>query len=89
MPALLRKPVSIVWIVLMVLTCASTWLLSKDAFSPLVATVGIFLIAAYKVRLVMLSFMELRTAPVVWRVVFECWIPAATVMILTIYLPTP
>jgi heme/copper-type cytochrome/quinol oxidase subunit 4 len=89
MPALLRKPVSIVWLMLMVLTCASTWMLSKDAFSPLVATVGIFLIAAYKVRLVMLSFMELRTAPIVWRVAFECWIALATAMILTIYLLTP
>jgi heme/copper-type cytochrome/quinol oxidase subunit 4 len=81
--------VSIVWIVLMVLTCASTWMLSKDAFSPLVATVGIFLIAAFKVRLVMLHFMELRTAPIPIRAVFEAWILVATGVILGIYLATP
>jgi heme/copper-type cytochrome/quinol oxidase subunit 4 len=89
MTTLLRRPVSIVWIVLMVLTCASTWMLSKDAFSPLVATVGIFLIAAFKVRLVMLHFMELRTAPIPIRAVFEAWILVATGVILGIYLATP
>jgi heme/copper-type cytochrome/quinol oxidase subunit 4 len=88
MGALLRRPVSIVWIVLMVLTCASTWMLSKDAFSPMVATVGVFLIAAFKVRLVMLHFMELRRAPVALRAVFEAWIVVATAVILGFYVMT-
>jgi heme/copper-type cytochrome/quinol oxidase subunit 4 len=86
MAGLLRKPVSVVWIVLMALTCASTWGLSKDAFSPVVATVGIFLIAAFKVRLVMLHFMELRHAPVPLRIAFEAWIVVATGVILGFYL---
>lgn len=88
MAALLRKPVSIVWIVLTVLTCTSTWMLSKDAFSPMASTVGIFLIAAFKVRLVMLHFMELRDAPTVPRLLFETWILAATALILGLYLAT-
>ena len=49
---LLRKPVSIVWAALMLATCASTWLLSKNSVTPDVATVAIVLIAAVKVRLV-------------------------------------
>ncbi|WP_445187819.1 cytochrome C oxidase subunit IV family protein [Pseudonocardia sp. Cha107L01] len=88
MVALLRRPVSVVWIVLMVLTCISTWCLSKDAFSPLVATVGIFLIAAFKVCLVVLHFMELRHAPIPVRLAFEAWIVVATGVILGFYVAT-
>jgi ABC-type transport system involved in cytochrome bd biosynthesis fused ATPase/permease subunit len=50
---LLCKPVSIVWAVLMLATCASTWLLTKSSVTPEVATVAIMLVAAVKVRLVM------------------------------------
>jgi heme/copper-type cytochrome/quinol oxidase subunit 4 len=89
MITLLRKPVSVVWIVLMLATCASTWMLSKDAFSPVVATVVVFLIAAFKVRLVMLHFMELRHAPTPLRVAFEAWIVLATGAILGFYLASP
>lgn len=88
MVSVLRKPVSVVWVVLMVLTCASTWMLSKDAFAPTVATVGIFCIAAFKVRLVMLHFMELKNAPIMLKIVFESWILAATVVILGFYVAT-
>ena len=64
---LLRKPVTIVWAALMLATCASTWLLSKNSVTPEVATVAILLIAAVKVRLVMTHFMEVRRAPLALR----------------------
>jgi heme/copper-type cytochrome/quinol oxidase subunit 4 len=86
--AVLRKPASAVWFVLMALTCASTWMLSKDAFAPTVATVGIFVIAAFKVRLVMLHFMELRTAPTFVKLAFEFWIVVSTAVILGFYITT-
>jgi heme/copper-type cytochrome/quinol oxidase subunit 4 len=85
---LLRNPVSIVWIVLMVGTCISTWVLSTEAFVPVVATVGVFVIAAVKIHFVMSYFMELRDAPVRVRLVFEAWIVAAVGVILGIYLAT-
>ena len=85
---LLRKPVSMVWIVLMVATCVSTWMLSKDAFAPTVAAVGVLLIAAFKIRLVMLHFMELRDAPIPVRLAFEAWIVVATGVVLGFYLAT-
>jgi hypothetical protein len=85
---LLRNPVSIVWIVLMVGTCISTWVLSTEAFVPVVATVGVFVIAAVKIHFVMSYFMELRDAPVRVRLVFEAWIVAAVAVILGIYLAT-
>lgn len=83
---LTRNPITIVWAILMMATIVSTWLLSKDAFSPLVATIGIYLIAAYKIRLVILQFMEVKHAPRPWRIYFEAWTIAVTAMILAFYL---
>ena len=57
MSALLRRPVTLIWIVLMLATSASTWWLGKDAFSARTATVLIMTIAAFKARLVLLHFI--------------------------------
>jgi heme/copper-type cytochrome/quinol oxidase subunit 4 len=83
---LLRKPVSIVWATLILATCASTWLLSKNSVTPEVATVAIVLIAAVKVRLVIWHFMEVRGAPLALRLVCDGWLLAVTALILTVYL---
>jgi heme/copper-type cytochrome/quinol oxidase subunit 4 len=83
---LVRKPVSIVWAALMLATCASTWLLSKNSVTPEVATVAIMLVAAVKVRLVIWHFMEVRRAPLALRLVCDGWLFAVTVLIVTIYL---
>ena len=87
--SLLRERVTVVWLGLMVLTCVTTWGLSKDLFSPAVAVVGIFLIAAIKVRYVMLDFMELREAPIPVRVAFEAWPVVVAAMILALWFLTP
>ena len=87
--SLWRERITIVWLGLMVLTCVTTWGLSKDLFSPAVAVVGIFLIAALKVRYVMLDFMELRDAPIPVRVAFEVWPAAVATMILGFWFVTP
>jgi heme/copper-type cytochrome/quinol oxidase subunit 4 len=83
---LLRKPVSIVWAALMLATCASTWLLSKNSVTPEVATVAIILVAAVKVRLVIWHFMEVRRAPHALRLVCNGWLLAVTALIVTVYL---
>ena len=83
---LLRKPATIVWAALMLATCASTWLLSKNSVTPEVATVAIMLIAAVKVRLVMRHFMEVRRAPLALRFVCDGWLLAVTALIVTVYL---
>jgi heme/copper-type cytochrome/quinol oxidase subunit 4 len=80
--SVLRERVTWVWLGLVVLTCVTTWGLSKDLFSPAVAVVGIFLIAAVRVRYVILDFMELRNAPIPVRVIGEAWPVAVAVMIL-------
>ena len=83
---LLRKPVSIVWAALMLATYATTWLLSNNSVTPEVATVTMMLIAAFKVRLVMRHFMEVRRAPLALRFVCDGWLLAVTALILTVYL---
>jgi hypothetical protein len=83
---LLREPVSIVWAALMLATCASTWLLSKNSVTPEMAMVAIVLVAAVKVRLVMGHFMEVRRAPLALRLVCDGWLLAVTSMIVTVYL---
>ncbi len=83
---LLRKPVSIVWAALMLATCASTWLLSKNSVTPEAATVAIMLIAAVKVRLVIRHFMEVRQAPLALRFICDGWLLAVTALIATVYL---
>jgi len=83
---LLCKPVTIVWAALMLATCATTWLLSTNSVTPGVATVAIMLIAAFKVRLVIRHFMEVRRAPPALQFVCDGWLLAVTVLIVTVYL---
>jgi caa(3)-type oxidase subunit IV len=87
--SVLRERVTWVWLVLIVLTCATTWGLSKDLFSPAVAVVGNFLIAAVKVRYIMLDFMELRQAPLPVRTAFEAWPWVVAAIILGFWFATP
>lgn len=80
-----RQRASMVWLGLMVATVVTTWGLSKDAFSPVVTVVGTFVIAAVKVRYVILDFMELRQAPRGVRIAFEAWPVVVTVIILVFW----
>jgi caa(3)-type oxidase subunit IV len=87
--SVLRERVTWVWLALVVLTCVTTWGLSKDLVSPTVAVVGTFVIAAVKVRYVILDFMELRNAPLPVRVVAEAWPAVVAVMILGFWFVAP
>lgn len=85
---LLKRSSSMVWMALMLATIATTWWLSKDIVAARVATVATFLIAAFKVRMVLLYFMELKHAPSVVRWIFEAWVLVATGAVIGIYLQT-
>jgi Prokaryotic Cytochrome C oxidase subunit IV len=87
--SVLRERVTAVWVGLMVLTCVTTWGLSKDLFIPAVGVVGIFAIVAVKVSYVMLDFMELRDAPIPVRVAFQAWPVLVAAMILGFWFATP
>ena len=80
-----RQRTTMVWLGLMAATVITTWGLSKDAFSPVVTVVGTFVIAALKVRYVILDFMELRHAPRVVRIAFETWPVVVTAVILVFW----
>lgn len=67
-------PVTGVWLVLVSVTVFSWWLIDAHRVSPAITSVAVLLIAAFKVRLVFLHFMELRAAPLHWRMVFELWV---------------
>ncbi|MEV5848496.1 cytochrome C oxidase subunit IV family protein [Streptomyces sp. NPDC051985] len=83
------RALHVVWLALMMLTCASAWLLTDGPFGPPVATVGVFLIAAVKARWVILRFMELRAAPIAVRLFFEGASFTVTALLLAVYSLTP
>lgn len=89
MNELMRRGATRVWLLLMAATIVTTWVLTKDTFTARVATSAIVLIAAIKVRLVLLHFMELRHAPLPLRIVFEGWVLAVAGALITLYLQTP
>ena len=75
-----------VWAALMAATVLTTWVLSKDAVSARIGTAATLALAGWKVRLVILDFIELRHAPWPLRIVFEAWAVGVPVMILGFYL---
>ena len=86
---LLKRPGVGVWLVLMLATVITTWVLSKDVVAARTGTIAIVALSAYKVRLVLLHFMELRHAPLALRIVFETWILGVAAALIGVYLATP
>jgi heme/copper-type cytochrome/quinol oxidase subunit 4 len=85
--ALLRTKVTVIWSLLVVATLTSFVLGTDHAVSSReVASVGILLVAFVKVRWVGLYFMELRTAPIPLRVLFECYCVAVCGLLVGLYL---
>jgi len=68
------KQATAVWLLLVVATFASWWLIEQRGIGAHIATTAALLIAAFKVRMVLRNFMELRTAPWVFGVLFDAWI---------------
>ena len=88
MSALLSLSMTRAWLALVLATLVVFALIENDAPARM-ATVAIELIAAFKVRLVFLYFMELAGGAMPWRLVAEVWVAAVTVVILGAYLFTP
>jgi caa(3)-type oxidase subunit IV len=81
--------IGMVWLLLMAATLASTWGASDRRIPASIAAVATLLIAAFKARLIVLYFMELKTAPVLLRLYFELWIVVVAGAILLIYALPP
>ena len=72
------------WLVLMIATCV-TWYLGEVGAAGTWAIVAMLAIAFVKGRLVILDFMELREAPMMWRVLLEGWLILVSSLILIAY----
>ena len=92
MKSVLTEKITIVWIFLTLLTGIS-WILS-DGSSPTDATaityvaIGLFALAFFKVRLVIMYFMEVLDAPWALRSVFELWVIGIFLAVVGLYLQT-
>lgn len=73
------------WLILVAATCAS-WALGAEHGTGSVVVVAVLGIAAVKVRLVGLDFMELRHAPIPLRAVFEIYCVALWALLSGLYL---
>lgn len=80
-----RSP-TVIWLALMVVTIVTTWLLSDSWLEAKVGIASTFVLVAWKVRLILLDFMELRHAPRLPRLAFELWSVGVPVMIVSFYL---
>jgi hypothetical protein len=80
--------VAVVWLMLV----AATLLAWESARSPgdyRLASSVVLLIAFLKARLIGLEFMELRTAPLPLRLIFEAWTVVACASLLALYWIAP
>lgn len=72
------------WLILIVAT-GITWYLGEVGAAGTLAIVAMLAIAFVKGRLVILDFMELREAPLMWRVLLEGWLILVSSLILLAY----
>ncbi|NIB38826.1 prokaryotic cytochrome C oxidase subunit IV family protein [Pseudomaricurvus alkylphenolicus] len=90
MKALIHTPITYVWLLLAVLTGLSWGLADGIAPDPQAAfqwvTVALMLLAFFKVHLVIMHFMEVGTAPIPLRAIFEVWVVVVCTAILLLYL---
>lgn len=89
MTNVLQTKASLVWLVLVALTTIS-WMLGSqpdiDGVQHASASLVIFLVAVFKVRLIGLHFMELRDAPWALRGIFEAYCAALILLLCGMYL---
>lgn len=76
------------WVFLVIASLATGWLIGGKSLSPTVAVSLILLIAVFKARMIVLHYMELKHAPLSWRLAFEGWVVIAASLILGLWLFT-
>jgi hypothetical protein len=87
-PPLLRNRQTAVWAFLVAVTLVSWWVAAEGdprslhASKPI--TTVVVLIALVKVRLVIRSFMEVRTAPLWLRGICDAWLATTLTLLLTL-----
>lgn len=85
--ALVRGPFLAVWFTLIAATLLSFWLGTDHGLSSAEArTIVIMIVAFVKIRFIGLYFMELRTAPIPLRALFEGYCLVVCVVLIGFYL---
>jgi len=80
----LKNPAHRAWLALIVAT-SITWYLGEVGAAGTLSIVAMLAIAFFKGRLVVLDFMELRGAPLLWRLLLEGWLILVSSLILLAY----
>ncbi len=85
--SLLSHPITRVWLLLAVLTALAWWLglHARGGADPRWLAVALLALAFFKVRLVILHFMEIRHAPIPIRLVFEAWVVVVCLVVVALY----
>jgi hypothetical protein len=90
MNALVQNSATLVWVVLMLATGVSWWLgtqpESSGASASRQATLVMMVVAFFKVRLVIMHFMEVREAPLPLQLLCEGWVIITCSAMLGLYL---
>lgn len=83
------NPVTVIWLFLVVLTGVSWWMgsghVTEGTHDYRYTTAGLLALAFFKVRLVIMHFMEVRTAPWSLRLLFESWVVVVGLAVISIY----
>jgi hypothetical protein len=85
MKSIALPPLTLVWLSLMTATVL-TGLLAETESGVRWAIITMLAIGVVKVWLIMWHFMELRAAPVVWRLGLAAWLAVAAAILLSSYM---
>ncbi|MGV8074576.1 MAG: cytochrome C oxidase subunit IV family protein [Syntrophobacteraceae bacterium] len=77
-----RLPATRAWLTLVAVTILSWSLAESPEVAARLAATAVILIAAFKVRLVFIYFMEIPWKPKPWRYVFEVWTVVVAIIII-------
>jgi hypothetical protein len=80
----LKSKLVLLWILLVVITLLS-WETASTAISHHVAATLVLILAFFKVRIIGLDFMELKTAPWPMRIGFDVWVVGVLTVLITLY----
>lgn len=83
-------PITFVWLLLALMTALS-WALGTQEGTILqggqsLASTALLLLASFKVRLVIIHFMEIKGAPLGLRLICEAWVALVCAALIAIYL---
>lgn len=84
MKAFIQNPMTMAWGALLIATLLSVTL-AESATAARIASTAVILIAAFKVRLIFLYFMELNSGAMPWRAILEVWTAVSAGILLVGY----